>query len=233
MKVTFCAFDAESYVAGPNSWLQRLLPRLRQRGADPRVLCVSANAQGGPMVRALRRESIDVVVLPWPAPTRRTVRRILDDLAHRPPDVFVPNLLVAGFIAGRTVRDAGIATVGVLHSDDDFHRAVFHRFVTGPKAFRLSAVVCVSRYLEARVAEGVPAGTVVRRIPYGVPVPETHATPPGDELTLAYVGRLVEAQKRVVATARSFCRAVREVERTRAVIYGDGPARPLVEEVLR
>lgn len=232
MRVTFCAFDAEGYVGGPNSWLQRLLPLLRDGGLDPQVLCVTPSMGGGNMVRALRSAGIEVVTLPWPAPLRRTVRAILQQLSVTPPDVFVPNMLVAGFIAGRVVRAAGIPTVGVLHSDDRFHRAVFRSFVRGPAPYRLSALVCVSEFLASRVAGKVGPETVVRRIPCGTPLPDSTAQPPETVLRMVYVGRLVNEQKRIVETVRALCRAVESVRGTEAVIYGTGPDRDLVQAVI-
>jgi glycosyltransferase involved in cell wall biosynthesis len=50
---------------------------------------------------------------------------------------------------------------------------------------------------------------------------------------LAYVGRLVEEQKRISEVTRALCRVVQEVPNTEAVLYGDGPDRAKVEDILR
>jgi hypothetical protein len=83
-------------------------------------------------------------VTSWLHFTERHVQWILDRVVEDPPDVFVPNLMVPAFYAGRWVRQAGIPTVGVLHSDDCFHRGIVSEFVCGSNAYRLSALVCVS-----------------------------------------------------------------------------------------
>jgi glycosyltransferase involved in cell wall biosynthesis len=76
-------------------------------------------------------------------------------------------------------------------------------------------------------------GTLIRRIPYGAPVPERTAQAPNGKLRLVYIGRLVERQKRISETTRALCRAVRQIPNVEGVIYGDGPARPAVEQILR
>jgi glycosyltransferase involved in cell wall biosynthesis len=65
-----------------------------------------------------------------------------------------------------------------------------------------------------------------------VPVPEPAAKSPNGRLRLVYVGRLVEQQKRVSEVTRALCQAVSQVPNCEAVIYGDGPARRQVEEIL-
>jgi hypothetical protein len=106
-------------------------------------------------------------------------------------------------------------------------------FVVGRAAYQVSAFVCVSKWLEQAVLERRPKGILVRRIPCGVPIPESVAKKPNGRLRLAYVGRLAEEQKRISEVTHGLCRAVREVPGTEALIYGDGPARAAVEQILR
>ena len=47
------------------------------------------------------------------------------------------------------------------------------------------------------------------------------------------MGRLAEEAKRISEVTRALCRAVREVPGTEAKIYGDGPERLVVEQILR
>jgi len=91
----------------------------------------------------------------------------------------------------------------------------------------------VSKYLEQDVLERHPKGILIRRIPCGSPIPQDVAKRPNGRLTLAYVGQLVEERKRISEVTHALCRAVREVPGTEALIYGDGPDRALVEQILR
>jgi glycosyltransferase involved in cell wall biosynthesis len=164
--------------------------------------------------------------------TEDRIRWILDDLRENPPDVFVPNLVVAAYFAARWAREAGIPTVGILHSDDAFYRALQSEFVFGAQDQRLDAIVCVSRQLEDEVNTRKPVEILVRRIPYGISIPASIAERTGPGLRIGYVGRLAEEQKRITGVVRAFARATQEVPGTTAVIYGDGPDRRRVEQML-
>jgi colanic acid/amylovoran biosynthesis glycosyltransferase len=233
LKVTFCAYDKPDNVGGPPAWLQRLLPALRERGIDASCLFFLHWGDTGPSVEFLRSQGFDCPAIPAPSTTEERVRWILERLQENPPDVFVPNLVVAGYLAGQWVRDAGIPTLGILHSDDAFYRAFQDQFVFGRPQDRLSALVCVSQELERQVMDRRPASTRIARIRYGVPVPLDAVQRRPRTLRVAYVGRLVEEQKRISEVTRAFCRVTREVPGTEAVIYGEGPDRILVEKILK
>src|SRR5262249_16707056 len=144
----------------------------------------------------------------WPEYSEQRIRWILTRLAADPPDVFVPNLMVPAYYASRWVRAAGVPTVGVLHSDDAFHRALLWVFVFGRPPYCLSALVCVSRFLEQSVQAQRPPETVVWRLPCGTPLAQQLTHAPRESLRIAYVGRLVEEQKRITDVTRALCRAV-------------------------
>jgi len=233
MKVTFCAHDEPNKVGGPNAWLPRLLSELRCRGIEPRVLFITwGPPEECPSVRLLRREGFDCPATSWLRFTERHVRWVLDRVAEDPPDVFVPNVMVPAYYAGRWVRQAGIPTVGVLHSDDTFHRALGNEFVAGKNAYQVSGLVCVSKFLEQIILKQNPDGVAVQRIPYGTPLPQSVAQYPTGPLRLAYAGRLAEKQKRISDLIRALCRAVREVSGIECVVYGSGPDKLAVEQIL-
>jgi colanic acid/amylovoran biosynthesis glycosyltransferase len=231
LKATFCAYDFPGSVGGPGAWIQRLLPALRIYGIESRCLFLTWG-DIGPTVAALRAQGLDCPAAPFPEHTEDRVRWVLAQLREDPPDVFVPNVMLPAYFAGRWVRSAGIPTVGILHSDDAFHRGLQHEFVFGQRPFRVSALVCVSAELERQVLAVRPDNMVVRRIPCGAPVPSTRCKRRTAGLRLAYVGRLVEEQKQVSVVARAFCRVARELPDTEAVLFGDGPARGAVEQIL-
>jgi len=231
--VTFCAYDQERMVGGPNAWLRRIAPSLHQQGVRVRVLLLSrCPPDQGATLRALQRDGIACAAIRIPRYTEDRVRWLLQRLREDPPDVFVPNLVVAAFYAARWVREAGIPTVGLIRGNNPFHIGMLDEFVSGSPAYRLSAMVCVSRFLEHMVGQRNPQNVIVRRMASAVPVPDTTTQPPADTLHLIYVGRLVEEQKRITALTEAVCRAVREVPGTAATLYGDGKARPSVERIL-
>ena len=232
LRVTFCIYDKPGSVGGPVSWVQRLIPVLRDSGMEVRCLFLLHYGETGQALDALRREGFDCRSIVAHDRTEDRVRWILEQLRENPPDVFVPNLVVAGYYAARWAKEAGIPTVGILHSDDEYYRALQSEFVSGAPAYRLSSVVCVSKELERQVVDRKPATTVVRRIPYGVPVPAERARRAEDPLRIAFAGRLAEEQKRISEVTRALCRAVREIPGTEAVLYGDGAQRETVERIL-
>lgn len=235
MKVTFCAFDRPNYIGGPNVWLQRTLPALRDRGVEPHALFMilgGGTPRECPTIEALRRDGIPCTAVAWPMNTKKEIRWILESLSANPPDAFVPNLVVSAYYAARWVRQAGVPTIGVLHSDQSFYRGLVDEFALGAPEFRLSALVCVSKYLEAGLRAQVGA-MPVRWIPTGAPLANVFAAAPQDRLTLVYVGRLIEHAKRISDLTRALCRAVREVPGTEAIMFGEGPDRGAVERILR
>jgi colanic acid/amylovoran biosynthesis glycosyltransferase len=163
------------------------------------------------------------------------VRWIFDRLAEDPPDVFVVNAVYpAAYYAGRWLREAGIPTVGICHGGvHSFYQGLLDEFVLARTAYQVSALVCVSNWLQHNVLKQLRNGVLIRNIPCGVPIPESVAKKPNGRLKLAYVGRLAEEQKRISEVTHGLCRAVREVPGTEALIYGDGPARAAVEQILR
>ena len=232
LKVTFCTYDKPDSVGGPFSWLQRLLPALRAYGIEPRCLVLLHHGDTGPTLEALQAQGIPCESVLCHSRTEDRVRWILERLRQHPPDVFVPNLPVAAYFAAGWVRRAGIPTVGILHSDDPYYRAIQEEFVFGTRKYQLSALACVSLELENQVVARRPETTGVWRLPYGVSIPEKTVSRLPGTLRLAYVGRLAKEQKQILEVTRALCRVVTEIPATTAVIYGDGPEKAEVEMIL-
>jgi colanic acid/amylovoran biosynthesis glycosyltransferase len=236
MKVTFCTYDSPSYLGGPATWLSRLLPDLQSRGVQVTTLFFldGLDKSRCRTYQHLLRQGISCHAFPMQSSTEEKIHWLLTLLEQSPPDIFVPHMLVAGFFASRWVKAAGIPTVGVLHSDDEFYRGVLRQFVFGPQAYQLSALVCVSDFLRQKVeTEQATTITQVYKIPCGVPLPEQLSQPPTDTFKLIYVGRLTEEQKRISEVTRAFCQAVQNIPGTEATIYGDGSDRVNVEAILQ
>ena len=205
---------------------------LRERGVDVECLFIMHWGDTGPAVSALRAAGIRCSIATGVDRTEERIHWILDRLRENPPDVFVPNLVIAAYFAARWAREAGIATVGVLHSDDPFYHAILDTFAFGPEKYRVSSLVCVSEELERAVHARGSAAFTVERIPYGVGLPERRVQRSRERLRLAYVGRLAEEQKRISDVTRSMCMAVRSIEGVEAVIYGDGPDKAAVGRIV-
>jgi len=233
MKVTFCAYDRADYFCGPNAWLRRLLPDLRGQGIDVRVLCIThSDPASCPTVVALQKQGIACTSVVKHDFIEDRIRWILVSLRDDPPDLFVPHLMLPALYAARWVREAGIPTIGVMHSSDNFYYGLLSEFVLGSPEYNLSALVTVSRYLEYQVISRKPQKTIIRRIPRGVPVPSLTPHYPDGVLRLIDSGRLTEEAKRISEVTHALCKVVRVVHGTEAYIYGDGEGRFAVEKIL-
>lgn len=230
--VSLCGYDKVEVVGGPAVWLTRFPAALREHGIDVRVrLLTWDEPEAGIVLQSLRNQKFDVSSHRF-ADTQSNVRHFLNDISNSRPDIFVPNLVTPAFFASRWARASGIHSIGVLHSDDAFYRAIQEEFIFGKPQYAMSAVVCVSEELMRQISAKQPPNTLPVRIPYGVPTPSLAAHRSPGYLRIGFVGRLVEEQKRISEVARAFCRVTRELDGVEAIIYGDGPAQKNVEQII-
>ncbi len=236
MNVTFCAYDSPNHIGGPNTVMRRLLPALRGPGLAPRALLLrTAGRADGATALALGRGGVPTTQIARPASTEALLHALLRDLDAHAADVLAPDYVAPAYYATRWLRPAGITTIGTIHGDDAFYDALIDEFVAGPPEYRLDGLVCVSRFVEARVRArlgGRATTTMIRCVTSGTPLPREQAQPPGEEMRLVYVGRLAETHKRSLDVARAICRAVRAVPGTSGALYGDGPSRRMVQDLL-
>jgi colanic acid/amylovoran biosynthesis glycosyltransferase len=233
MKILIFAHDYPHYVSGPNIWLQRLLPELRSRNIECKVLFrISGDINHCRTVQRLKSEGFGCAIYTGSIYTDHRVKWILKAVQSEKPDIFIPNLDIPSFYASRWIKEAGIPTVGILRSDEERYWGILDAFVTQPSPYLLSGLVCVSRYLEVLAKSKNPNGVVIRRIPSGTTLPPKTARIPEERMRLIYSGRLVEEQKQISKTASALCRAVREIGGTEAVLYGAGEAESSVARII-
>lgn len=233
MKAVFVTYDSENDVGGVSSWLQRLLPGLQAAGIEVEVHVLALGGRPGINCAEFERLGIPYRWTPHLDDTRRAVRNCLKLIAESRPNIYVPNCILPAYYAAAYARRSGVATIGVLHSDDPFYWGIVDEFVNGAQAFRLSAVVTISKFLEEAVkADGAKNGIPVQQIRGGVPVPEEAANPPVDIFRLVYVGRLQEEQKRISDVTRALCSVAGSTSGIEAWIVGEGGAKPAIEKII-
>ncbi|WP_442889865.1 glycosyltransferase [Congregicoccus parvus] len=166
--------------------------------------------------------------------TEKDVEAVCRGVASVEADVFSPNCFLPAYYACRYVREWGVATIGVLHSDDPYYSDIVEMFIDGDPAWRLSGVAVVSRYLGSWLESASRVGLPTMYAPCGVPVPERAARrEPGMPFRVVYSGRLVERQKRISRVVAHLVRTVGACDCVEAVIYGDGSAAADVAETVR
>jgi glycosyltransferase involved in cell wall biosynthesis len=222
-KVAFCTYDAP-FFHGPNTWLKRLLTDLSKTDFSIQVLIFyEGDLNECDTYGYFNSLGLRVYSFSFNSLTEEKIIWILKTLAVDPPDIFVPNMLVGALFAARWIKDAGIPTVGVMHSDDGFYDAMTNVFVNGEQEYKLSAFVTCSEFLFKKVKATNPTNIIIDTIAYGVPTENIPSTSFDDnKLILIYVGRLVDKQKRITDVVKAFCKASNNIDGVEAVIYGSG-----------
>jgi glycosyltransferase involved in cell wall biosynthesis len=231
MKVAFATYDMPDDIGGVSTWMQRTLPQLSAAGIEVEVHIMGGR---GTNCAFYMERGIPVRFMPWQYHLPHAVRCFLKALEESQPDIYVPNCIVPAYFAAGYAKRSGIPTVGVLHSDDPFYWGVVDEFLNGSPEFRLSAVVPVSGFLESEVSSMATAlGVKVRRIGYGVSIPEKSATRPDSSFRLIYTGRLEEQQKRASDVATALCEVALRIPNLEVWIAGEGRARPSMERIIQ
>jgi colanic acid/amylovoran biosynthesis glycosyltransferase len=230
-KTTFCAYDKPDSIGGPVTWLMNLLPKLKDENFEVSCLILFHKGNTGPLYEHLSENGIECKTSPFLSTTEENIQWILSCLQEIKPHIFIPNLVVPAYFATAWLKQAGIFTVGVSHSDDPFYHALEKEFINGQKKFRLDSMVCVSDELEKQLNR-TDYDVRIKKIPYGVSIPNTKTKRLDDRLKVIYVGRLAEEQKRISDVANAFCKITSEISNIEAIFYGDGPDRKNVEHIL-
>jgi glycosyltransferase involved in cell wall biosynthesis len=228
----FCAFDKPGFLGGTSTWIRELLPDLQARGIEVRCYVFLHSGEKGPVTEYLENHGVECITTRAHYYAEDRIEWLLEKLSSDPVDVFIPNEVPAAYHAARWVKEAGVPVIGVLHTGGAQGEIMQDLFVSGPRSDALTAVVCVSAFIESAVLARNPVDTIVRRIPCGAEIPEARALPPDDTLRIAYVGRLTEDAKRISLLTRSLCAAAREIPGVQATLFGDGPARESVERII-
>ena len=232
LKIDVCAYDSPTGIGGPYVWMQRMPLELRQRGFQVRVrLFHWGSKEVGILFRILREQDFEVASQEF-GNSESNVRWLLEGMVADPPDVLIADNVIPGLLAGRYLRQCGIQTVGILRSDDSFYHGIIDRFLAGDQRDQLSAVVSVSQFLTDTVRKNRIGTLITETIPSGTPIPAQTATAPNDLLRLVYVGRLVQEQKRIIETVNALILVVTEIDNVHVTIFGDGPERGRVEELI-
>ncbi|MBK1645095.1 hypothetical protein CKO25_10610 [Thiocapsa imhoffii] len=225
MRIAFVAYDWPGYRGGPIVNARRLLPELQRRGHQVHAL-IQYHRGGSPTADLLRAQGVQVHAVVFHRWTEDRIDWLLERLRAIGPDVFVPNLSVAGWYAARWAREAGIPTIAAYRSDDAFHAGMVEEFVLGDPRWAVSGLISVSQAAHDRILATDPARTRLCVIPSGVPVPSAAADQADGPLRLVYVGRLVQEQKRILETIDALAAVLHRLPDATAMLIGHCAAAP-------
>lgn len=210
-----------------------MLPRLRDRGMD--VVAVPFHTKSGTcrITRYLNKCGIKVREIPAAGITPADgLHKMAVTIASEAPDVCVADHVLPAFITGYWLRHYGIRTVMVVRNDDTWYRDLVDTFVQGDEEFRVGGVVAVSRELEQKIRPRLPSNVAFMRCPSSVPLPSVTSKWKANSFHVVYLGRLEQQQKRVLSLVKTLVQTSQTLDWFSATLYGDGPLRGDVEQML-
>jgi len=237
LKILFCAYDRPGHVAtGPNAWLQRLIPDLREAyNLDVHTLFIySGNSSECPTLNFFEQNNLPIETIkrdvnPFIADQ---ARRILSIIKVKNFEVLVANLVIPAYYAARYLKSYNIPVVGVMHSNDNFYKSVIDKFLHGDKKIGLTHCVSVSNYINGLIIT-MKSTAQLSVIPCGTPLLQNDIVNESKEnLKVIYAGRLETEQKQILKLTNAFLKASINNQNLEFSIYGDGSESQNIESIL-
>ncbi len=224
-KLAFAHYGAKADVSGVTSWLERLLPRLLQRGYRISLLLhhfkstSDATFSESSIYRVLRSTDVNVVGSNLFDFTEDAVENIIEFLNATQPVCFLPQCLASFHFAAQWAGLIGLPWIFTIHSDDPNYWALAKE--CGPHPDQ-GIWVAVSDHIAATARCKFPFADV-RVIPCGVSVPKASTKKAEASFRIVFSGRLVHEQKRTDLVVAALIQACRMSSKVDAIILGDGP----------
>lgn len=200
-RVISCVSCDSTPIGGVMSWSLRMGREFAARRHEPgwefRTLVVAMQPDGwrSDDFDPTAEPGVDLCVIDPLAPHHERIETLRAALEALAPDIVLPNYNDACFMAAAMLKPKGVRTVAIAHADDAYYRALAQTYDTWSAGVGVSAA-CM-QWLSPIAAE-----RPVEQIVYGVPVahelkPRPGVLDPRAPLRLAYIGRMVEEQKRI------------------------------------
>lgn len=222
------ALTGNLMLGGAATFLLNLFAGMRERDYDLRVACLSRLNEHRADFEGVGAEvkEVDAVSQIYEDRLAQAYR----SLASWKPEMVLACLSPESFEVLRLVPP-GVLRVGLIQSDDPGPYATAARFAPW-----IDVIVGVSAQICANLRE-MPefASARVACIPYGIAFGHSELRaprPPGVPLRVIYVGRLIEAQKRISRIAEVIERLFAEGAPVRFTIAGAGTEEPWLRERL-
>jgi colanic acid/amylovoran biosynthesis glycosyltransferase len=239
LKITICSHDGKNYFGGPYEWIKRFGSALKQAGAEVSFLFFSDHSEKesstflymqaqGFLCKVLPQHSF----LQYRDTTEHRIRWCLKQVQQNPPDVFIANASLPALFAGKWIKASGTPVIGVLHTDDERFQWLQQEFLSASKEFSVSALVCVSELLKDKVTSHNTFHVPIEAISCGTPIPSHQKAKSLSPLKIVYAGKLTEEAKQISLLTKAFCKVVKEVKGVEAYIYGDGPSKADVLDII-
>jgi colanic acid/amylovoran biosynthesis glycosyltransferase len=238
LKILFCAYDRPGQIAsGPNAWLQRLVPDLiSNHGLDIQTLFVySGESKKCPTISFFKNNNLPLHLINSNTHNyvEDQVKALLNIVKREHITTVVANLVIPALYATQYLKPFNIPIIGVLHSNDQFHKGVITKFIHGKTKNQLSTAVSVSEYINT-ICESQNTNTQLLNIPCGTPEIENSTLRNSQEiLKVIYAGRLVKEAKQVLKLTKAFCDASKINGNINFSIYGDGDKEQSIKALIK
>lgn len=205
-RVVSCVTCDSTPIGGVMTWSLRMSREFAARrpelGYEFRTLVVAMQPEGwkSDEFDPTLEPGVDLCVVNPMADHHERVETIRNALESLRPDIVLPNYNDACFMAAALLKPRGVRTVAIAHADDAYYRELARTYDTWSAAVGVSAA-CME-WLSPMAAE-----RSAEQIVYGVPAAQElwqrQAPPPRggrewhEPVKLAYIGRMVEEQKRI------------------------------------
>ncbi|MGP1273054.1 MAG: glycosyltransferase family 4 protein [Phycisphaerales bacterium] len=225
--VGIVSFD-DTPLGGVTLISQRLASALAARpdlGYDMRTLLIAWDSPNAWKADRLLDERTSLCVVDRTEPAHRILEHIRRAVERLEPELVLPNHTDAPAMVASQLRYAGVPCVAQGHTDDDYYRELLLQTEWDGAAAGCEAIAA---WLEP-LAGDRPFATIVQGVPTRA---EPRPVPDEGPLELAYIGRIVEPQKRVT----EFVPMLRRLEAlgvpTRMHFVGEGAALPTLRQAL-
>jgi glycosyltransferase involved in cell wall biosynthesis len=222
MKICWQAYDRAEYIGGPIINTVRILPEFKKRGYEVLAI-IGHDGTGHPNADHLKKLGVPCLTYKIPRYSEKHTKIFLKALLKQKPDIFVSNISTSGGFAGKWAQKWGIPVVHTHRSDDPLNSGVSEFFFAGPPEWRLTALVCVNKYLENRIKSIGRGDFISKIIPSGVPIPDLKVDQKENRtIKIVYSGRLVQKQKRVDDLLKKFISIAQIMNETSFTLIGSG-----------
>jgi glycosyltransferase involved in cell wall biosynthesis len=212
---------------GVNTFAATLTRGLVGLGIDARILLTGVTYRERKPIPLPLDAPHEYLRIPRVAPWSARRKALAEYLEGQAPCVYLPNHdFLHSVVTSRL--SAGVAVIGIVHSDDRQHYDHAARM-----GHTWNATVAVSDRIAQKLREASGSGGAIDVIPYGVAGAEEYRPrPASDTLRLFYSGRLEARQKRVRDLVEIASALMARGVKFTLTICGNGPERdPLEREI--
>ncbi len=233
MRIDICGYDSPVHNGGPLEWLMRMPEEFRERGLDCRILLFGWAPKDECIAYQYFKANNFQVHFADFQDTHTNVRWLLQQAQNDTPAIFVANHVVPAYYAAGFLKQSGVATVGVIRSDDGFYHGLINQFCSRKNHWAPTAVACVSEFLREQVIRANSlAPNQCRTIPSGAIIPAETAAPKGKKFRALYAGRLCFEQKQALKMVQALHFAKQATPNLEVELIGDGNAVSAIKDYI-